>query len=345
MKKLKKIAVCLSGQPRFIKECQNFIKDFFLTDGVEIDYFVHSWSDLSSGKTYNEKGFYANHDVDKNYSHLSEKSTIDSVKKLWIDAYSPKSIIVEDEHTNKDLLNFVDTLYNTFELLKGTEYSYENKIYPKSDNLDTSSGPSNIDWGKIIKEKQKNKDKNGFLRNPNFECISQTYSISKAFELKNQYEKENNFEYDLAFRCRSDLIISGNNNFQALFNRSLTLKPPALLVNNIFVIGNNIRSNDAIYCGPSKCIGKFSNLFNFRFLQFFQTISGIKDWGQVVVEACQANYINHLGGTVILNLFGINKFLVYRSFHKKIKNQSVDSLSKLTCLHEEHKNPKILEGR
>ncbi len=295
MKEVKRIAVCLSGQPRFVKECQNFIKDYFLTDGVEIDYFVHSWSDLSDGKTYNEKGIYGNHEVDANYSHLSEKSTIDSVKKLWIDAYSPKSIIVEDEHTNKDLLNFVDTLYNAFELLKGTEYSYENKIYPRSDNLDFSTPRPNIDWPKIIKAKQKHKDKNGFLRNPNFECISQTYSISKSFELKNQYEKENNFEYDLVFRCRSDLVISGKNNFQALFNQSLKLKPPALFVKNIFVIGNNIRSNDSFYCGPSKCIGKFSNLFNFRFLQFLQTISGIKDWGVVPVEASQSNYINHLG--------------------------------------------------
>lgn len=39
---------------------------------------------------------------------------------------------------------------------------------------------------------------------------AQFYSVSKAAWLKRQYEIENNFEYDLVFRMRSDLAISGN---------------------------------------------------------------------------------------------------------------------------------------
>jgi len=37
--------------------------------------------------------------------------------------------------------------------------------------------------------------------------VSWSYSTKKAFELKDEYEKENNFEYDLVFRIRLDVCI------------------------------------------------------------------------------------------------------------------------------------------
>lgn len=338
MKEVKRIAVCLSGQPRFVKECQNFIKDYFLTDGVEIDYFVHSWSDLSDGKTYNEKGIYGNHEVDANYSHLSEKSTIDSVKKLWIDAYSPKSIIVEDEHTNKDLLNFVDTLYNAFELLKGTEYSYENKIYPRSDNLDFSTPRPNIDWPKIIKAKQKHKDKNGFLRNPNFECISQTYSISKSFELKNQYEKENNFEYDLAFRCRSDNMLKPINkksklHLNRLLNHNATAQKqhennrPFLAIAHFSHHDGIFFTGDKIFGGRSKDMSVFEKLFDFRFNQVVEHLFNINQWA-FPPESSIGSLFSRMGGQVSCNTDLLNLSLnsSYRDYMLRLKNQSYDSL-------------------
>jgi hypothetical protein len=70
---------------------------------------------------------------------------------------------------------------------------------------------------KILAEKQKIFDKNYVLgmdnNSQNFKdkkvwapqlCLSQIYSIKKTIDLKNQYEKENNFVYDAVFILRYD---------------------------------------------------------------------------------------------------------------------------------------------
>jgi len=73
------------------------------------------------------------------------------------------------------------------ETLKPKEYKFDNKEFSKH-----SHDPSLI---------------NEFVRTPlAWYCRSQYYSLWYAAQLKRQYELENNFDYDIVFRMRTDLI-------------------------------------------------------------------------------------------------------------------------------------------
>lgn len=94
-----KVAICFSGQPRFVKECFNLIKKNLIdvNSKHEIDFFVHTWfsKDLCNRVLYvNEMSSFSGD------ATISEDS-IESINEL----YNPKKIIVDKE---KDFYSDVD---------------------------------------------------------------------------------------------------------------------------------------------------------------------------------------------------------------------------------------------
>jgi hypothetical protein len=93
-----KIAICFSGQPRFVSECYSGIKSNIIEPNRnhDIDIFVHTWfSDEIS-----EKILYHNEFSSFSGEAKIKKSAIDEIKKL----YDPLDLMVEQP------LNFLPTV-------------------------------------------------------------------------------------------------------------------------------------------------------------------------------------------------------------------------------------------
>jgi len=84
-----KIAICFSGQPRFIKECCDGIKNNIINvNGSEIDVFVHTWfnDDMCN------KVLYKNEISSFSGEATISNTAVDDIHRL----YNPKRMIVED---------------------------------------------------------------------------------------------------------------------------------------------------------------------------------------------------------------------------------------------------------
>lgn len=101
-----KIAICFSGQPRFIEECYSGIKSNIIDANSkhDIDIFVHTWfSPEITGKV-----LY--HNLFSSFSG-DAKITEDSIEKIS-ELYNPVRLLVEEPRTFKTSVNY-DGAYNT----------------------------------------------------------------------------------------------------------------------------------------------------------------------------------------------------------------------------------------
>lgn len=162
-----RIAICFSGQPRFVRECYEGIKKFIIdpNSSSQIDIFVHTWF----SNEICDKVLYENH-----MSSFSGESKIpiDAIESI-VNLYSPKSMLVEEP----------------IDFKVGEEYvnSFCGFIKRNSDNIEGMSiGDFNM---------KKSKD-----------VFSMMYSLNKSIGLKRQSEIEGGFKYDLVLRLRFDNI-------------------------------------------------------------------------------------------------------------------------------------------
>jgi hypothetical protein len=82
-----KIAVCFSGEPRFVEECYPLIKRNIIDANEEVDFFVHTWySDETA-----DKKLYTN-SISSFGESTIKKDVVDRIKDL----YNPISIIVDE---------------------------------------------------------------------------------------------------------------------------------------------------------------------------------------------------------------------------------------------------------
>jgi len=146
----KRLALCYSGQPRYIKENIHNHWEHILEPNIndyEIDMFCHFWYKDNISGFYDHQQFKGKQDGDEKDFFLS----LPYVKKY-----------VFEEQKQFDV----------------------NDLRP--DNR----------WP-----------------HPVFNTVSMYYSLEKSNDLKSEYEKENNFEYDCCVRIRSDLIFQKNIKF------------------------------------------------------------------------------------------------------------------------------------
>jgi hypothetical protein len=85
-----RVAICFSGQPRFVNECYAGIKNNLLDQnpGDDFDVFVHTWYSEDSA----EKVLYSNELSSFSGDAKIKSGVIEDIKKL----YSPKKIITDE---------------------------------------------------------------------------------------------------------------------------------------------------------------------------------------------------------------------------------------------------------
>ena len=81
-----KIAICFSGEPRFVNECFPLIKKNIIDVNDYIDFFIHTWfsDDIVDKKLYTNS-------ISSFGESTIKKDVIEDINRL----YNPKSIIVE----------------------------------------------------------------------------------------------------------------------------------------------------------------------------------------------------------------------------------------------------------
>ncbi len=95
-----KIAICLSGQPRFLDIGFHFLQRYLINPNIqhEIDFFIHSWYDSDEVGNFFDS-------AQESQKSMVGKISVDS-DKLLINYYKPKKFIIEpqknfDKYTKK----------------------------------------------------------------------------------------------------------------------------------------------------------------------------------------------------------------------------------------------------
>ena len=85
-----RVAICFSGQPRFVNECYAGIKNNLLDQnpGDDFDVFVHTWYSEDS----TDKVLYSNEVSSFSGDAKIKRGVIEDIKNL----YSPKKIITDN---------------------------------------------------------------------------------------------------------------------------------------------------------------------------------------------------------------------------------------------------------
>jgi hypothetical protein len=164
-----KIAVSLSGMPRNIEQCYQNTLEFFDIDDAQVDFFIHCWSN----------SWYPSRVRSKSRTpETGESYDQDELEKTISNIYNPKTIKVENQLTNKDLLESIENIKQAV--------IHRNDFDDLPKWLRTAVG-SNLD--------------SLFLSTPYH--LAQTYSISKTAEMIEEDEES----YDLVVRYRFDNYI------------------------------------------------------------------------------------------------------------------------------------------
>lgn len=200
-----KIALCLSGQLRFLQ--QGYVENIFpfILQGNDIDVFIHTWAidDEQDGKSYiNGGGFAMGSPVNKSYM--------------------------------LEALN----LYRPVKYLIQQQIPFENGKYPER----TMPG----------------------IKSHNL--FSMFYSIYKSNQLKTEYEKENNFTYDIVVRSRFDIKLDNKLDFtkdtSLLYMPFNCFDPSNCIVDSV---GYSNSMNMNIYADTFNNIDDIMNNYDIRF--------------------------------------------------------------------------------
>lgn len=162
-----KIAVCFSGQPRFVTQVAPYILEN-LFKGYDVDVFAHLWFDenlISQPYKYGGDGGWE-------HQRISASSIEDFCK-----IYSPKLIKIDRSKSFKDSRLKTETCYR--------------------------SDGSEVKWSKHWAESKEPNYRNRMVNN----WLSNFYSLLQANLLRKEYEYANDFKYDYVVKCRTDSIV------------------------------------------------------------------------------------------------------------------------------------------
>lgn len=176
-----RVALCLSGQPRFVRECYSGIKSH-LIDLNKPDIFIHTWSyekESDRSHKFGGNGGWKNHRIGAN-DH-----------KYAVEMYDPVSHVIEDKR------NFS---IPKVDLRRGLSF-----YSPGTEKEAVEAEMSHDDYCRLI------------LSNN----LSMWYSIQSCHLLALNHAMSNNFEYDWIVRCRFDLDIKQGLKLSALDNKFL----------------------------------------------------------------------------------------------------------------------------
>jgi len=177
-----KIALCFSGEPRYCHLASKSLmaaRKFCEENNIVLHVFCHFWTDITKRKHVYDKDDYIVTQVD-----------IDDI----IRTFDPTAAIIE----NKDALDsYAEFTYNYIqELIK--------PIGTPTNNLAVKQKEGTLyrDTWYMCKDLDRLKHQIKYTNTP---PISQLFSICKSHDIRIQYEKEHNIQYDLVVRLRSDV--------------------------------------------------------------------------------------------------------------------------------------------
>lgn len=162
-----KIAICLSGEPRYWQRAVKTIHNFITGDGdklCEVDIFYHFWDNIT-----------------KRQSDLIDDPIIETVDEEILRRYFRPTIGICE---NKNSLNqHIDIAWEYIQDLKS---KHDTQCNPRDDNKDS--------FAQAVKT----------TNNPPF---SQLISMCKSIKIMSDYAEEKNIYYDIIIRSRSDIEI------------------------------------------------------------------------------------------------------------------------------------------
>jgi hypothetical protein len=166
-----KIAIIICGQPRYIDECSQSIKNYFNLSGVlRADYFIHSWTD-----TFDWRGEQACDTIVFDENELKQK---------LITTYNPKKIIIEEQDKCEGLNEGIEKIQRALEKV----YSSRGLVVGEDESLNTELGP----FGRLL-------NKWNLI---NSWAAGQSYSLQEASKL--MYAE--GVDYNLVVKIRTDIV-------------------------------------------------------------------------------------------------------------------------------------------
>jgi hypothetical protein len=224
-----KVAICISSELRNIKFTFPKLKEFVNRYflGWEVDYFLYCPNIFIKNYTN------VNYIYDENYLNYVD----DNTKRYISDLLQPKSFIIENDSEN---------LRKLLEKYKLNNYDYNSCLTSKNKLNDNESHYHDL---------------------TNARSFNQYYFAQQVIELKKNYEKENNFKYDLVFRIRPDIYFVDVNNVSSInlsddrllgkSDHSKNSWPNSIFVTHMFVKSGCGQITDHCFIGNSESMDNF----------------------------------------------------------------------------------------
>jgi len=182
-------------------------------------------------------------------------------------------------YTDEDYVDYKKCCKSIFNYIVNKNKNYKIDFFCHSWSDDLRGSLNQIYNPKIIQTEDNNlyideiKENNGL--GDKFSLISQALSTRKSIELKEQYEKENNFEYDIVILYRYDVLIW----------KKIDLEDYNLNDENIYVNAHPDRGGDFHFLMNNKNSKIFKNLYGCDILPYPHV------WIQKFVSSINKNLI------------------------------------------------------
>ena len=180
-----KIALCFSGEPRERHLASRSLvqaRDFCAKHNITLHIFCHFWDTITK----------------RNYIYDKDDYIVQYINKQdLLDDFTPTSSIIETKDT---LNNYCELTYNYVQDLIKPIGTPTNNLKRKKEN-----NKLDRDIWYICKDLDRLKNQ---IKHTNTPPISQLFSICKSHDIRIQYEKQNNIQYDVVVRLRTDCSLT-----------------------------------------------------------------------------------------------------------------------------------------
>jgi hypothetical protein len=241
-----RIGVLLIGQARQFDTTARHMMNEFDIDGVEVDYFCHTWDSVVNFSPWNDlKG------IDSRYNDvklLDRNKTIDTLNLC-----SPKEIQIDSYNSLEDLF---DSDYYPEQHLIDDVYSSEENPFNRAGWKDYASD-SMIKYNDWVYY---------------FSVFGQFYSTARAMDLLIEYERKTNVSYDVIVRWRYDLRTDYNEPYrQSRYDRWIEM--PTQIHNRNTIYFNNIEiwrnmgcASDHYWFGSANAMKSYTRNFDVKYI-------------------------------------------------------------------------------
>lgn len=242
-----RIGVLLIGQTRQFDVTAQHMMNEFKMDGVEVDYFCHTWDSVVNFSPWNDlKG------IDNRYNDvklLDRNKTIDTLNLC-----SPKEIQIDSYNSLEDLF---DSDYYPEQHLIDDVYSSEENLFNRAGWKDYSSD-SMVKYNDWVYY---------------FSVFGQFYSTARAMDLLVEYERKNNVSYDVIVRWRYDLRTDYDEEYRTEPRYSRWIEMPTQLHNRNTIYFNNIEiwrnmgcASDHYWFGSANAMKSYTRNFDVKYI-------------------------------------------------------------------------------